>query len=116
MQKLLSEKWIDDRRYAEAFVREKSRIAKWGAIKIRIYLQSKRISTADISHAISQIQSANEQETVEELLSKKAKTVKAKSPQDFVAKLLRFGVSRGYGYEMVMKIARSIVKSADGLD
>jgi regulatory protein len=113
MQKLLSEKWIDDRRYAEAFAREKSRIAKWGSIKIRAYLQAKRIATADINHALSFIETDDESAAIEELLNKKVKTLKAKSSEDLLAKLLRFGTSRGYKYEQVIKAARRITKSEE---
>ncbi|MDR2937977.1 MAG: RecX family transcriptional regulator [Prevotellaceae bacterium] len=111
MQRLMAEKWVDDRRYAAAFAREKSRLAKWGQVKIRTYLQAKRISADDISHALSFIEVENEAAALEELLTKKARTIKAKSAQDFFAKLLRFGVSRGYKYEAVAKAAREVATS-----
>ncbi len=110
MQKLTAEQWVDDRRYAEAFAREKSRLAKWGAIKIRTHLQAKQIPASDINHALGQIEKGNEQEAIKEILNKKAKSVQAKSPHDFFAKLLRFGISRGYEYGEVVKAVRAIAQ------
>ena len=112
LQRLLAEKWIDNRRYAEAFTREKSRIAKWGSAKIGAALHAKQISAADIAHALSLISPENESATLEKLLSKKAQTLKAKSPQDFFAKLVRFGVARGYGYERVKGVVQLLPFSA----
>ena len=48
MDQLISEKYIDDSRYASAYARDKSSIAGWGAVKIRYMLQAKGISQEDI--------------------------------------------------------------------
>ena len=41
LQKLLADRFIDDNRYAEAFVRDKIRLSGWGARKIRTSSGSK---------------------------------------------------------------------------
>ena len=48
---LVEEKFVDDRRYAAAFARDKSTIAGWGAVKIRYMLSAKGISKDSISEA-----------------------------------------------------------------
>ena len=46
LQKLLADRFIDDNRYAEAFVRDKIRLSGWGARKIRTSLRLKGIAAA----------------------------------------------------------------------
>ena len=48
LQKLLADRFIDDNRYAEAFVRDKIRLSGWGARKIRTSLRLKGIAAAII--------------------------------------------------------------------
>ena len=52
---LVEEKFVDDRRYATAFARDKSTIAGWGAVKIRYMLSAKGISKDIISEALEEV-------------------------------------------------------------
>ena len=49
LRRLVAERYIDDRRYAEAFVREKSNLSAWGEYKIRSALKRKGIAECTIS-------------------------------------------------------------------
>lgn len=108
---LKSKDLVNDERYAHAFAREKSHLAKWGELKIHSYLQAKRIPPEMIRKALSSLDASNQATTIEILLQKKAKLIKAKSFGDMYAKLVRFGVSRGYQYETVANIAETVSKS-----
>ena len=55
LRHLVEEKYIDDRRYAEAFVRDKYRFNKWGRIKITQGLRMKGIDKETISNAMGVI-------------------------------------------------------------
>ena len=59
---LVEEKYVDDRRYAEAFVRDKYRFNKWGRIKIAQGLRMKGIDKETIDTAMEAI---DEQEYIE---------------------------------------------------
>ena len=52
LARLVRDRFIDDGRYAEAFVRDKLRLSGWGEYKIRTALQRKRIDREliDIRH------------------------------------------------------------------
>ena len=50
----LRDRFIDDGRYAEAFVRDKLRLSGWGEYKIRTALQRKRIDRELIDAALAQ--------------------------------------------------------------
>ena len=58
LQKLLADRFIDDNRYAEAFVRDKIRLSGWGARKIRTSLRLKGIAAAIIDEALARLDPA----------------------------------------------------------
>ncbi|MCF8362431.1 MAG: RecX family transcriptional regulator [Prolixibacteraceae bacterium] len=100
---LIDEKFIDEQRFAESFVRDKFRFNYWGKIKITYHLKAKGISSADIAHAMQEI---NEEEyfiTLKELLTQKNKSVKAETDYERKAKLIRFAQGRGFDYDMINK-------------
>ena len=99
VQKLVEEKYVDDRRYSEAYAREKSAISGWGEKKIRYMLSAKGISKDVISQALTEIDTAKADTRLEKLLENKYRTLKD-DPQ-WKMKLLRFALGRGYSYEEV---------------
>ena len=52
---LVNEKFIDELRYASAFVRDKSALSGWGVVKIRYMLSSKGIPREVISEALGEV-------------------------------------------------------------
>lgn len=104
---LQKDRYIDDARYAGAFTREKSSLSGWGARKIAYSLRLKGIAAEIISEALSEISSEASSEKLHKVLSDKYKTLK-KDPSAF-AKLMRFGLSRGYSYDEVAEAAKSIL-------
>ena len=99
VQKLVEEKYVDDRRYCEAYAREKSSISGWGQVKIRYMLSAKGISKDVISQALTEIDAAKADTRLEKLLENKYRALKD-DPQ-WKMKLLRFALGRGYSYEEV---------------
>jgi len=98
---LIREKFIDEKRYAEAFVRDKFRYNKWGKVKIRSILKLKKIPGEIITNALNSIDHDLYKKTLEELLTIHRKSVKSKSPYDLKGKLLRYGLSKGFESEML---------------
>lgn len=99
LQRLLAARFIDDERYAEAFVREKINLSGWGAYKIRQALQRKGIDRPTIDAALSRLDSETMRERLAERLSRKMRTVKYSSPYDLRTKLMRHAVSLGYDFD-----------------
>lgn len=97
--KLVEEKYVDDRRYSEAYAREKSAISGWGLVKIKYMLSAKGISKEVISQALAEIDTDKADTRLEKLLENKYRTLKD-DPQ-WKMKLLRFALGRGYSYEDV---------------
>ena len=96
VQRLLDEHFIDEGRYARAFVSDKFRFARWGRIKIRQALRQKGIAAADINEALQTIDDDAYRQTLIELLAAKRRTLKASSPYEANGKLIRFAAGRGF--------------------
>ena len=110
IKKLISDGFVNDERYANMFARDKSKLSKWGPIKITYALKTKRIPDDIIKSILSEIEPDQNDKSLYELLSKKAKTIKSKSALDLKVKLIRFGVSRGYDYGLLSNTISSIIK------
>ena len=93
---LIEEKFIDETRYASAFVRDKFKYNKWGRVKIAAHLKSKKIPEVTITEALSSIDNDQYINFLRRLLEDHRKTVKAKNKYDLKSKLLRYGLSKGY--------------------
>lgn len=116
LARLVRERFIDDRRYAEAFVREKLRLSGWGEYKLRTALQRKGIARELIDEALGQIDRSGMAERLAERLARKARTTRAASPYDLKTKLIRYGLSLGYDYETVLGAVAQQLNLTDPCD
>lgn len=116
LDRLVRDRFIDDSRYADAFVREKLRLSGWGAYKIRTALQRKGIERSIIDGALSQADRTDMVRRLEEMLVRKARTVKHETPYELKTKLIRYGFSLGYDYESVLDAAATLTKTTDPCD
>jgi len=102
LQRLVKERFIDDSRYAEAFVREKINLSAWGEYKIRTALRRKGISEAMVSEALSTVPSARDTSRLAERLVRKMKSIKYDTPYQLRTKLIRYGISLGFATDDVV--------------
>ena len=106
---LCREGYIDDARYARAFARDKSSLQGWGSLKISLSLQRKAIAPETIATALAEIDAGAADRKLEQLLRSKLKALEGEAdPRRKEAKLLRYALSRGYGYEQIKKIYDNI--------
>lgn len=70
---LKDNKFLDNSRYARAFVNDKVRFAGWGRMKIRAGLLAKRVSSGDIAQALEQIDEAEYEEALMRVAETKSK-------------------------------------------
>ena len=99
LDRLIADRFIDDRRYAEAFVREKMNLSGWGRYKIGASLRAKGIPQALVAEAMAQTDGTDMGERLTEILLRRMRTLKAASAFDARAKLMRYALSQGYDYE-----------------
>jgi regulatory protein len=93
---LIKERFIDESRYAKAFVSDKFKYNKWGKVKIASHLRSKKIPAELIGIALNTIDNDQYFNFLRGLIEGHRRTIKAKNQLDEKAKLLRFGLSKGF--------------------
>ena len=113
LQKLIDNKFIDDRRYAEAFVRYKMRFSGWGAFKLRSALHAKGIAGEIVDEVLRSLDSDNMTERLRDRLERKMRTVKFASRYDLKSKLMRYGASLGYDFESVADVVDSLISDIE---
>lgn len=106
LESLIGNGFVDDRRYAAAFAREKSGITGWGPVKIRFALSSKRIPSATIAEALEEVDGARAEQKLRKLMEAKWKSLSGDEAARL--KLLKYALSRGYDYDTVRRIAEEI--------
>lgn len=107
LQKLIDEKYVDDLRYATAYVRDKSAIAGWGEVKIKYMLSAKGVARDVISQALEEVDPERASNRLSKLIENKYKSLKD-DPQCRM-KLLRFALGRGYSYDDVNDVIADII-------
>lgn len=99
IQRLVKDGYVNENRYAHAFVRSKFRFNRWGRDKIVRMLQQKGINQEDIDDALTELNEEELDDTLLELLTAKSRHLNYKNDYDRYVKLLRFAVSRGFSLE-----------------
>ena len=113
LNELISGEFVDDQRYAKAFVNDKFRFNHWGRIKIAMHLRQKDINELFINTALDEISDEEYEQFVKNELLKKRKTLHEKSIYHLKSKLIRFGQSKGIEFEEIMKAIGEITKPDD---
>lgn len=104
VQRLIDERFIDDSRFARAYVRSKVSIARWGRIKIRQALALKGIDRETITTALEEIDLDLYHSNLADALRAKARTMPQVLEREHRDKLLRFAASRGYEPALIMEM------------
>ena len=108
---LVQDQFVDDRRYASAFAREKSSLQGWGAVKIRFLLRGKGISDEIIDEALQEVDPEKAASKLDKLATDKYRLLKD-DPQCRL-KLLKALLSRGYGYDEVEAAVKNVMQSGN---
>ena len=101
IERLIKEHYIDEERYARAFVKDKIRYNKWGRRKVQQALWQKRISDDVQRLVLDEIDEKEYLDVLRPLLKQKRKSIKAESDYEMNQKLVRFALSRGFGFGII---------------
>jgi regulatory protein len=108
VEKLVEEKYIDEERFARAFVKDKFRFNHWGKQKIAHLLRAKKISPEILELAFEEIEVDGYSAELRKILTDKAKTIKTKDKYDKRNKLMRFALGRGFESDKVHAIFKEL--------
>ena len=101
MQRLVSERYVDDERYARAFVKDKVRYNKWGRRKVEQALWQKHIDEDIRLQVLDEVDDDEYLSVLKPLLQQKRRSTKAANDYELNQKLVRFAVSRGFTYDII---------------
>ena len=101
LRHLVEEKYIDDRRYAEAYVKDKYRFNKWGRIKIAQGLRMKGIDNETIKSAMEAIDEEEYMNILRDLIKAKRRSTRGASEYEINGKLIRFATGRGFEFAAI---------------
>lgn len=116
MQRLVSERYVDDERYARAFVRDKIRYNKWGRRKVEQALWMKHIDDDIRSRALSEVDDEEYLSVLRPLLKQKRRSIKAASDYERNQKLVKFALGRGFTFDIIRQCIDGDVDEVDEED
>ena len=99
--RLVKERYVDDERYARAFVEDKIRYNKWGRRKVQQALWQKHIDADVQQRVLDEIDEKEYLDILRPLLKQKRKSIKAESDYELNQKLVRFALGRGFGFDII---------------
>ena len=101
MERLVKERYVDDERFARAFVKDKVRYNKWGRRKVEQALWAKHIDETIRQQVLDEVDDGEYIRVLRPLLQQKRKTTKANSDYELNGKLIRFAMSRGFTMDII---------------
>ena len=116
MQRLVSERYVDDERYARAFVRDKIRYNKWGRRKVEQALWMKHIDDDIRSRVLGEVDDDEYLSVLRPLLKQKERSLKAASDYERNQKLVKFALGRGFTFDLIRRCVNGQIDEVDDTD
>lgn len=101
IQFLVRENYINEERFADAFVKDKFAYNKWGKIKLRVELKSKMIDESTIENALSKISEKEYLSMITKLIKDKEKNLTYRNEYEKKGKLFRYLSGKGFENEYI---------------
>ena len=101
MAYLRQAKFVDDERYARAFVSDKVRYNKWGRRKVEQGLWAKHISEDIRQRVLNEVDDSQYKLVLTDLLKSKRRSIKAADGYEMNRKLIKYALSRGFDYSII---------------
>lgn len=99
--RLIKERYIDDERYARAFVKDKILYNKWGRRKIQQGLWMKHIDDDIQQRVLDEVDDEEYLNVLKPLFNQKRKSIKAQGDYELNQKLVRFALGRGFTFDII---------------
>lgn len=108
IDRLISEDFINEKRFCTYFVKDKFRFNKWGKIKISFALKTKGLDKELIQLAMETIDDGEYEEMLASLLKTKLVGLKYEFEYEKQGKLFRFAQGRGFENNVIERTLRGI--------
>ena len=103
MQRLVVDRYVDDERFARAFVNDKVKYNQWGRRKIEQALWQKGVDEDIRRSVLDEVDDEAYLSALRTLLKTKSRSVRAANDYERKMKLVRFALGRGYSYDLIRR-------------
>lgn len=110
LEQLKGQGFIDDGRFARAFVKDKFAFNGWGRVKIAYQLRQKGISAELIGDALTAIDEDRYRQRLIELLGAKWRSVNHDNSRAAWAAMMRFACSRGFETPLAAECVKQVTR------
>ena len=101
MQRLITERYVDDERFARAFANDKVKYNKWGRRKVEQAMWLKHIAEDIRQRVLDSIDDEEYITILRPLLQQKRRSVKAHNDYELRQKLIKFAIGRGFTMDII---------------
>ncbi len=101
MQRLVEERYVNDERYARAFVKDKVRYNHWGRRKVEQALWQKHIADDIRQQVLDEVDDDVYVDVLRPLLEQKRRSTRAANDYEMNQKLTRFALGRGFTFDVI---------------
>ncbi len=105
---LIQDDFLNEERFARSFARGKFRIKNWGRIKIRLELKARGVSDYCIKKGMSEIDEADYENSLHNLLAKKSELLSGTSVTLRKQKIFKYALQKGYESHLIQKLLRDL--------
>ena len=106
---LIEEDYLNEERFAKAFVGGKFRMKGWGRVRIVHALKEKKVSEYNLKKALKEIDEEEYERTLNNLAEKKYQSLKGEQYLVRKKKTMDYLVQKGYEMQLVIAALRSII-------
>ncbi|HLP12845.1 MAG TPA: regulatory protein RecX [Flavobacteriales bacterium] len=110
---LISNNFLNEERFAEAFVSGKFKIKGWGRNKIKQALKLKKVSDPNIKNAFKQLDADDYFKKLKSIAVKKNKLIKENNHLKRKFKLVSFLATKGYEHDLINEVVKEVLKKDD---
>ncbi len=105
IDRLIAEKFIDDRRFCRSYINDKYKYSRWGRIKIMHHLKTKGINTTLFKEVeVETIDIELYLDNLKAVIKEKIRSTKANTPYELKGKLVRSAASKGYEPNLIYMV------------
>lgn len=111
ISELISEGFLNEERFARAYVRGKFKNNKWGRNKILNGLKANNVTSYCIQKGMEEIDEESYFDMLKSLLEKKLDTCEDLDKYTLRKRLNQYGIQKGYEYEIVNSLIKILLES-----
>jgi len=110
ISKLIESRFLNEDRYAKAYAHDKITIQKWGKVKVKHMLRSKKVGDSIIDNALKEIDNDLYLAILEKVLLHKSATISSTDSYQKKQKLYKYLLSRGFESYLISETLKVHVK------